>query len=65
MHMSKPEPSFWRIICQSEGYDYKDTYFIDDLEENTSAAASLGITVLQYSGDDKNERAREFFSPFI
>ena len=65
MHMSKPEPAFWRIICQSEGYDYKDTYFIDDLEENTAAAASLGITVLKYSGDDKNERAREFFSPFI
>ena len=65
MHMSKPEKAFWRIICQSEGYDYKDTCFIDDLPENIEAAASLGISTLKYSGDDKEERAEEFFSRFL
>lgn len=65
MHMSKPETAFWRIICEKEGYDYSDTSFIDDLEENIATAASLGINTLRYSGPDRDERAEEFFSRFI
>lgn len=65
IHMSKPESAFWRIICEKEGFDYSDTLFIDDRSENTEAAAALGIDTLLYSGEDRNEKAKAFFSRFI
>ena len=65
IHMSKPESSFWRIICSSEGFQYNDTLFIDDSKENAEAAAALGIDVLNYCGDDRDEKAEAFFSRFI
>ena len=65
MHMSKPEPSFWRIICSQEGFAYADTIFIDDLQRNIDAAASLGIRTLHYAGDGRNERAEAFFGEYL
>lgn len=65
IHMSKPESSFWRIICEKEGFSYADTLFIDDRIENTEAAAALGIDTLLYAGEDKDERAEVFFSRFL
>ena len=65
MHMSKPEPAFWRMICGAEGFSYADTLFIDDRNENIEAAASLGIDTLLYYGDDRDERADAFFSRFL
>ena len=65
MHLSKPDTAFWRCICRREGADYSDTAFIDDREENVAAAASLGITTLLYRGDDRDERAGEFFARYL
>ncbi len=65
MRMSKPETAFFRIICQREGVPYSETAFIDDNEANIAAAASLGITTLLYSGEDRDERADAFFRRYI
>ena len=65
IHMSKPESSFWRIICEKEGFDYANTLFIDDRKENTEAATALGIDSLLYTGEDRDKKARAFFSRFI
>ena len=65
IHMSKPESSFWKIICEKEGFDYANTLFIDDRKENTEAATTLGIDSLLYTGEDRDEKARAFFSRFI
>lgn len=43
MHISKPDPGFYRRILEAEGVDPTDAVFVDDREENVSAARSLGI----------------------
>lgn len=53
MHISKPEEAFWRIICEKERKSYIDTFFIDDRQDNISAARGLGINVHRYLGDNK------------
>ena len=58
MHITKPVKAFWSLIMEKEGYDAADTFFIDDREENTSAAESLGIQSHLFSGD--NEALKRF-----
>ena len=65
IHISKPEKAFFRYICSKEDASYEETAFIDDRKENTDAAASLGIGVLEYSGSDRKEKASAFFSRFL
>ena len=64
IHLSKPETAFFRYICSHEGVSFDETAFSDDRKENVEAAASLGISVLEYSGNDKDRKASEFFSKF-
>ncbi len=45
MGICKPDPDFWRAIVAAEEMDPHDTFFIDDMEENVLAAASLGMAV--------------------
>ncbi len=53
MHISKPEPAFWRTICDKENISsYDDVYFIDDRQDNVSAAGGMGIHVHRYLGDN-------------
>lgn len=40
----KPDPQIFKMILQDGQLDPAETAFIDDLKENTDAAASLGIT---------------------
>ena len=65
MHISKPEPAFFRYIAEKEGYGYEDISFTDDLERNVEAARSLGIRCLHYAGADKDRKAKEFFSRYL
>jgi putative hydrolase of the HAD superfamily len=44
MKIIKPEPAFWRHILKAENAAPEETFFIDDYEENTSAAAALGLS---------------------
>lgn len=47
MRLSKPDPEFWRYILRAEAVTPHVTLFIDDMPENTAAAAALGlVTVL-------------------
>lgn len=49
----KPDLEFWKLIMMAEGYDPKDTFFVDDKIENCKAAEKLGInTVLFSSAED-------------
>ena len=65
VHLSKPEPAFFRYICKNENIAYEDAALIDDRKENTDAAKPVGLTVLEYSGPDKDKKAVEFFSRFL
>ena len=65
IHLSKPEPAFFRYIAQQEGYDYGNISFTDDLARNIEAARSLGIECLHYAGDGKDEQAMAFFSRYL
>ena len=60
IHRCKPDASFWLYIMEKEGFEPKDTYFIDDRNENVDTAVSLGITTLLYDGD--NEKAEKFLN---
>ncbi|MCR5187737.1 MAG: HAD-IA family hydrolase [Treponema sp.] len=41
--LAKPDPDFFKLILEAEGYKAQDAFFVDDKEENCRAAASLGI----------------------
>jgi len=43
---AKPDPYFFELIMEAEGYQGKDTFFVDDKEENCKAAASVGISTV-------------------
>ena len=43
MGVRKPDPEFWRLIMEAEGFEAGQTFFTDDRRENVEAAASLGI----------------------
>ena len=57
MHITKPVKAFWRHIMEKEGYDARDTFFIDDRLENIEAAESLGIKCLLFRGDNDDLRS--------
>lgn len=44
----KPDPEFWKIIMEAEGFSPEETYFTDDRRENVDAAAALGIHSYQF-----------------
>ncbi len=48
MGVMKPDPEFFRIILESEGYEPQQAFFTDDKLENCNAAASLGINVYHF-----------------
>ena len=41
--VAKPEPLFFKLILEAEGYLPENTFFVDDKEKNCKAAASVGI----------------------
>lgn len=43
MHISKPDPGFYRRILETEGVGPADAVFVDDREENIIASRALGI----------------------
>lgn len=65
IHVSKPEKAFFRYICSEEGVQCDEAVLIDDRKENTDSAASLGLSVLEYSGYGKEGRAEAFFSSYM
>ncbi|MBQ8136251.1 MAG: HAD-IA family hydrolase [Clostridia bacterium] len=44
--VAKPDPTIYRILMQRYGIAPEDAIFIDDVKENTDAAAALGFHVL-------------------
>ena len=40
---AKPDPHFFELILQAEGYSAQEAFFTDDRADNVAAAASLGI----------------------
>ena len=47
--LSKPDPDFYRYILNKEGIKPEDGIFVDDFEENVSAAQKLGITSILFT----------------
>jgi putative hydrolase of the HAD superfamily len=43
IHMRKPNTKIFDFVLNENGLAASDTYFIDDTQENTDAAASIGI----------------------
>ncbi len=55
MHLTKPSPSFYRYILEKEGVDASEAFFVDDREENTTAAEREGIRTFLYRGERGGE----------
>lgn len=49
MHLSKPDPLFWKGILESEGVEPERTFFTDDSPRNVEAARELGIQSFLYT----------------
>jgi len=49
MGMSKPDPDFYRYILNDEGIKPEDALFVDDFEENVSAAEKLRIKSILFT----------------
>ena len=50
---AKPDPRFFQVILEAEGYRAEEAFFTDDRIENCQAAASLGISVCQFENPEK------------
>lgn len=48
MGIAKPSPTFFRHILEQEGWQARDTFFIDDRAANVAAAWELGIRSFLY-----------------
>lgn len=53
MHVSKPDPGFWRHILSAEGVEPHQALFVDDLPENVAAAAAVGLHAVQFVTADQ------------
>ena len=47
--LSKPHPEFYTHILKKEGIEPEYAIFVDDVEENVSAASKLGITSILFT----------------
>ena len=45
----KPDPEFFKVILDAEGYKAEEAFFTDDKIENCQAAAALGINAIQFT----------------
>lgn len=53
MGMAKPDPAIFKQVLADANIEAKETFFIDDLEENCKAAQELGIkTYTPKAGED-------------
>jgi putative hydrolase of the HAD superfamily len=48
MGIIKPDPAFWRYILEKENARPGESFFIDDLAENISAAEKIGLKTHQF-----------------
>lgn len=53
MGVSKPSMAFYKYIIDCEKFCPEKTFFIDDMEENVSAAKTIGINAFRYDGNNK------------
>jgi len=63
IHLSKPDRQFFEYIMRSEGFEAKDTVFIDDMQRNLDTAKVLGMTTFWYH--ENNKEFREFLEPYL
>ena len=50
---AKPNPNFFQLILEAEGYKAEEAFFTDDKIENCQAAAALGIRAVQFESPEK------------
>lgn len=48
----KPDPLFFNLIMEAEGYKPEETFFVDDKIENCKASESLGINTVHFSTEE-------------
>lgn len=52
-HMVKPEPRFFKLLLDRYGLKPEECLFLDDLENNTAAAGSLGINAVTMEAEEE------------
>lgn len=50
---AKPNPNFFQLILEAEGYKAEEAFFTDDKIENCQAAESLGIKTVHFESPEK------------
>ena len=50
---AKPDPHFFEVILEAEGYKAEEAFFTDDREDNCRAAASLGIKTVHFESPEQ------------
>jgi len=50
---AKPDPHFFEVILEAEGYKAEEAFFTDDKIENCQAAESLGIKTVHFESPEK------------
>lgn len=51
VNMAKPNPDFYRLLCEKYDLDPKEVFFFDDLEENVDAARRAGMQGMRVTND--------------
>lgn len=50
---AKPDPRFFEVILEAEGYNAEEAFFVDDRKDNCLSAESLGIKAVQFESSEK------------
>ena len=61
MGAKKPDPLFWKLILDAENVAPSEAFFVDDMEENVKAAASIGMRAVQFASARELRRAIKEF----
>lgn len=59
--MAKPDPAIYALACARIGVEPGNAAFVDDVEENVSAACACGMTGILYDDDETVRRKIEEF----
>lgn len=60
---AKPDPRIYRVAAERAGVDPSDCLFVDDSEQNVTAARDLGFHGVWFRGADGPREVREMLGP--
>ncbi len=63
VHLTKPDPAIYQLLCDTYQLDPKECVFIDDSPKNVAAARDFGLTAIHFTDyENANAQLEEILS---